>query len=219
MPHDCQRNQCKECLRGSARNAADRRCASMTDKEPVQGVPGVEHMPPQAHQEHVQGAQGIESILALRSPLCTSYGSPSAAALVQYAHCTGLCAAARAPSAVCNSNQTFRLPLLQSRPGSARCGAAGLFLRRPWPATGGCARESGWRSRAAPRRASVARPTSKQHQVMSSPQQRLCERLLWPWLPRPQPSPLRCAAPDGPCSRVRARGCRLGAWRPQGSSR
>jgi len=90
------------------------------------------------------------------------------------------------------------------------------------PATGGYARESGWRSRAAAWQAGAAWPTSnQQHQVISAPQLCCCERLLSPCLPRPQPamrapSP-RCAAPDGPCSRVRARGCRLGAWRPQAS--
>jgi hypothetical protein len=42
----------------SARNAGDRRYASMTAKEPMQGVHGLEHLPPQAQEESMQGLSG-----------------------------------------------------------------------------------------------------------------------------------------------------------------
>ena len=75
---------------------------------------------------------------------------------------------------------------------AARCGrerSSAPLIERD-----GCAQESGWRSRAAPRRAEAACETSEHDQVMFLWRLRLCERLLSPCLPCLQPYMVQRAA-------------------------
>ena len=102
-----------------------------------------------------------------------------------------------APTGHTHPGELSRVNLVPVRRGSSLClvpPRQHLCMLHPSIERDGCAQESGWRSRAAPRRAAAACGTSEHDQVMFLWRLRLCERLLSPCLPCLQPYMVQRAA-------------------------